>query len=205
MRLQVSTSLPTWDLIWENIRCIGLYYSMQFSKPQCNKWKLNFPKYKAKKINCMSQSCRAHLFFGACLIQQNPKFEFFLFAWFFFQFFMTCLSKNIRKGMTDTMKHYEQQTSSTLVFCLVSCSSKIKFHISKLWPTQIWHVCCSEKKKKKNVKKNAFRSGLPICHELWDITFIFFSLSYFAFSRSTTSIHDLQILNTPSKLLPNRI
>ena len=82
--------------------------------------------------------------------------------------------------MTDTMKHFEQQTSSTLVFCLVSCSSKIKFHISKLWPTQIWHVCCSEKKKKKKkkktLKKNAFRSGLPICHKLWDIAFIFFSL-----------------------------
>ena len=69
------------------------------------------------------------------------------------------------------------------VFCLVSCSSKNKFHISKLWPTQIWHVCCSEKKnkqqrqkKKKVKKKNAFRSGLPICHELWDMAFIFFSL-----------------------------
>ena len=65
------------------------------------------------------------------------------------------------------------------VFCLVSCSSKIKFHISKLWPTQIWHFCCSEKKKKKKkptLKKTAFRSGLPICHELWDIAFIFFSL-----------------------------
>ena len=61
---------------------------------------------------------------------------------------MICLSKNTRKDMTDTIKHFEQQTSSTHVFCLVSCSSKIKFHISKLWPTQIWHVCCSEKKKK---------------------------------------------------------
>ena len=33
------------------------------------------------------------------------------------------------------------------VFCLASCSSKIKFHISKLWTTQIWHVSCSEEKK----------------------------------------------------------
>ena len=31
-----------------------------------------------KKINHMSQSCRAHLFFGARLIQQNPRFEIFL-------------------------------------------------------------------------------------------------------------------------------
>ena len=37
--------------------------------------------YKAKKkINHMSQSCRAHLFFGARLIQQNPGFEIFLLA-----------------------------------------------------------------------------------------------------------------------------
>ena len=35
------------------------------------------------------------------------------------------------------------------VFCLLSCSSKIKFQFSKLWMTQIWHVCCSERKKKK--------------------------------------------------------
>ena len=30
----------------------------------------------------------------------------------------------------------------------------------------------AQEKKKKNLKKNAFRSGLPICHELWDIAFI---------------------------------
>ena len=110
---------------------------------------------RLKKINPMSQSCRAHLFFGARLIQQNSKFEFFLLAWFFFFSFLWLakLSKNTRKDITDTMKHFEQQTSSTLVFCLVSCSSKIKFHISKLWPTQIWHVCCSEKKKKKKKKR----------------------------------------------------
>ena len=30
--------------------------------------------------------------------------------------------------MTDTMKHFEQQTLNS-VFCLVSCSSKIKFSI----------------------------------------------------------------------------
>ena len=38
------------------------------------------------KNNSMSQSCRAHLFFGARLIQQNSRFEFFFFffAYFFF-------------------------------------------------------------------------------------------------------------------------
>ena len=81
-------------------------------------------------------------------IQGLIWFFFFFFACliFFSSFFLwTCLSKYTRKDMTHIMKHFEQQTSST-VFCLVSCSSKIKFHISKLWTTQIWHVCCSEKK-----------------------------------------------------------
>ena len=78
------------------------------------------------------------------------------------------------------MKHFEQQTSSTLCSVLYLAHPKIKFHISKLWQTQIWHVCCSGKTKKQNkkpFKKTAFRSGLPICHELWDIAFIFFSLT----------------------------
>ena len=35
---------------------------------------------RLKKINPMSQSCRAHLFFGARLIQRNSRFEFFLLA-----------------------------------------------------------------------------------------------------------------------------
>ena len=125
-----------------------------------------------KNKSYVSKLPRAFVF--RCAFDSKFKVWFFFTCLIFFQFFMTCLSKNTRKGMTETMKHYEHQTSSTLVFCLVSCSSKIKFHISKLWPTQIWHVCCSEKKK--TLKKNAFRSGLPICHELWDITFIVFSL-----------------------------
>ena len=52
------------------------------------------------------------------------------------------------------MKHFEQQTSSTLCSVLYLAHPKIKFHISQLWPTQIWHVCCSGKKKQKNKKQN---------------------------------------------------
>ena len=71
--------------------------------------------------------------------------------------------------MTDAIKHFEQQISSTL-FCLVSCSSinqvlisyrgKKKKKTSDL-PKFDTSDCCSQKK-----KKNAFRSGLPICHKL---------------------------------------
>ena len=39
-------------------------------------------EHKAKKINPMSQSCRAFVF-GACLIQQNSRFEFFCLLFFF--------------------------------------------------------------------------------------------------------------------------
>ena len=42
--------------------------------------------------------------------------------------------------------------------------------------TSAAHQEKKKKKKKKTLKKNAFRSGLPICHELGDIAFIFFSL-----------------------------
>ena len=79
---------------------------------------------RLKKINPMSQSCRVHLFFGVRLIQQNSRFEFFCLLNFFFQFFMNWLSKYTRKDMTDTLKHFQQQTFFNSVFCLVSCSSK---------------------------------------------------------------------------------
>ena len=52
--------------------------------------------YKAKKkINCMSQRCRARLFFDARLIQQNPSFYFLLLAYFFSQFFYELACQNI--------------------------------------------------------------------------------------------------------------
>ena len=100
----------------------------------------------------MSQSCRAHLLFGARLIQQNSRFQFF-FAWkfFFFHCFMKflvkiymkryerhkvsyrvfhILSKYTWKDMKDTIRHFGQQTSSTLCFVLYLVHPKIKFHIS---------------------------------------------------------------------------
>ena len=131
---------------------------------------------RLKKINHMSQSCRAFVFRCAFDSAKSKVWNFFACLIFFFSFLWAFLSKYTRKDMTNTMKHFEQQTSSTLCSVLYLAHPKIKFHISKLWPTQIWHVCCSRKKKKKTFKKTAFRSGLPICHELWDIAFIFFSL-----------------------------
>ena len=51
----------------------------------------------------------------------SAKFKvwiFFCLLNFFSSFLWTCLSKYTRKNMTDTMKHFEQQTSS---ICVLSC------------------------------------------------------------------------------------
>ena len=50
-----------------------------------------------KKI--LSQSCCAHLFCDARLIQQNSNFFFYQFSW-------ACLSKYTWKDMTDIIKHW---------------------------------------------------------------------------------------------------
>ena len=72
----------------------------------------------------MSQSCRAHLFFGVRLIQQNSRFEFFLLAYFFPSFLQTCLSKYTRKDMTDTTKHLPIFFPSFLRTCLSKYTRK---------------------------------------------------------------------------------
>ena len=67
--------------------------------------------------------------------------------------------------MTDTMKHFEQQTSSTLcsVFYLVHPKSSSIFQSCDRLKSD---TSAAQEKKKKNVRKTAFRSGFPICHEL---------------------------------------
>ena len=107
--------------------------------------------------------------FRCVFVSAKSKVWIFFACLFFFQFFMNLLVKIYKKRYDRHNETIWTTDFFNSVFCLVSCSSKIKFHISKLWPTQIWHVFCSEKK-----KKPAFRSGLPICHKLWDIAFIFF-------------------------------
>ena len=45
----------------------------------------------------MSQSCRAHLFFGARLIQQNSRFEFVFACLIFFPVFYDLLVQKYKK------------------------------------------------------------------------------------------------------------
>ena len=89
------------------------------------------------------------------------------------------------------MKHSEQQTSSTLcsVLYLVHPKSSSIFQSCEwLNLTRLLLRKKKKKKKKKTVKKTAFRSGLPICHELWDIAFIFYSLTTY-YNCASSDIH----------------
>ena len=76
------------------------------------------------------------------------------------------------------MKHFEQQISSTLcsVLYLVHPKSSSIFQSCERLKSDASAAQKKKKKKKNLLKKNAFRSGLPICHELWDIAFIFLAL-----------------------------
>ena len=69
-------------------------------------------KNKIKTKKNMSQSCHAHLFFGAHLIQQNSSFHFSPFFLFIFS------PKYTLKDLTDKIKHNGQQTSWTPCFDL---------------------------------------------------------------------------------------
>ena len=77
--------------------------------------------------------------------------------------------------MTDTIKHFEQQTSSTLCSVLYPVHPKIKFHNFhteqscdrlKSDTSAAQRKNKTKQNKQKTFKKIAFRSGLPICHKL---------------------------------------
>ena len=132
---------------------------------------------RLKKINPMSQRCRAFVF--RCAFDSAKFKVWILFACliFFSSFLWTCLSKYKRKDMIDTMKYFERQTSSTLRSVLYLFIQNQAPYFKAVNDSNLTRLLLKKKRKKKPVKKNAFRSGLPICHELWDIAFIFFSLT----------------------------
>ena len=114
-------------------------------------------------------------------VQFSTIQAFYFLAWLiFFQFFLwTCLSKYRWNDMRDTIKHSEQQTSSTMCSVLYLVHPKIKFHIyteqSCDWLKLKLSVAQKKKKKKviKKKKKMHNRSSFPICHKLWDMEFFF--------------------------------
>ena len=71
----------------------------------------------------MSQSCRAHLFFGPRLIQQNSRFDFFFFFFFacliFFPVFYELACQNIQEKIWQTQ--WNTLNNRLLQLCILSC------------------------------------------------------------------------------------
>ena len=145
-------------------------------------------KKKKRKDNCMSQSCRARLFFGWGLIQQNTSFQFlflflclffifyfFIFIFFFAYFFPVFMNLLVKVYMKRHDRHDKTLKTTHFfnsVFCLVSCSSKnqVPYFIlnkvvtdSNLKRLLLWKKKQTNKqnKKEKEKEKPTFRSGLP--------------------------------------------
>ena len=130
--------------------------------------------YKAKK-NKSYVSKLSHAFRCAFDSAKFKVWIFFACLIFFFQFFMNLLVKIYKKrydrhnGTLWTTDFFNSCVLSCILF--IQKSSSIFQSCGRLKSDTF-----AAQKKKKNVKKTTFRLGLPICHELWDIPFIFFSL-----------------------------
>ena len=150
-----------------------------------NQYSLHFYLYSYPWLSLKNKlyvsSCRTRLFFGACLIwfSKIQACDFFLLI-FFFSFFMNWLVKIYMKRHDRHNKTLWTTNFFNSVFCLVSRSSKYQvpyFILNKVMTNS--NLKCLLLREKKINKKNAFRSGFPICHKLWDIEFFFFfSLKY---------------------------
>ena len=118
------------------------------------------------------------------------------FAWLiFFPVFYELACQNIQEKIWQTQ--WNTLNNRLFHLCVLSCilfiqkSSSIFQRCDWLKSDTSRPSAQKERKKKtkkKKKKKNAFRSGLPICHELWDIAFIFFSLMLWSFLRSLKSM-----------------
>ena len=108
----------------------------------------------------------------------------------FFPVFMNLLVKIDRHNRTLWTTEF-----FNTVFCLVSCLSKNPVpYFKAVTDSNLARLLLRKKKKKKTVKKkNAFRSGLPICHELWDIVLIFLALSQL-FQKQISETHCMFLL-----------
>ena len=94
----------------------------------------------------------------------------------FFPSFYELACQNIQEKIWQTQ--WNTLNNRLLQLCVLSCILFIQNQVSYFKAVNDSNLTClllrGKKKKKTLVKKTAFRSGLPICHELWDITFIFF-------------------------------
>ena len=112
----------------------------------------NIISYKAKKNKSLCLKAAARICFSVCVwFSEIQGLNFFCLLNFFPVFLWTCLSKYTRKDMTDTMKHFEQQASSTLcsVLYLVHPKSSSIFQSCE----RLKSDTSAAQNKKKNFKK----------------------------------------------------
>ena len=111
--------------------------------------KMVFP-IRLKKINPMSQSYRTHLFFGARLIQQNSRFEFFFCSLDFFSVFYDLLVKKYKKRYD---RHNETLwTTNFFIFCVLPCILFIQNQVpyfKAVTDSNVTRLLLRKKKKKK--------------------------------------------------------
>ena len=151
------------------------HFSMGSCGPTQKKKKKYYNTNNKAKKNKSSVSKLPRAFVFRCAFD-SAKFKVWIFFcsldFFFFSFLWLACQKTQEKiwqTQWNTLNNKLLQLLCSALYLVHPKSSSIFQSCDRLKSD----VCCSEKK---NVKKNAFRSGLSICHELWDIAFIFFSL-----------------------------
>ena len=143
--------------IWIFLEIVFLDLRSDLALPKLRKISNNhFESCKAKKKNKSYVWKLPRAFVFQCAFD-SAKFKvwIFLLAYFFFQVLWICLSKYTRKDMTDTMKHFEQQTSSTLcsVLYLVHPKSSSIFQSCERLKSDMSAAQKRKRKGKKTVKK----------------------------------------------------
>ena len=135
---------------------------------------------KAKKNKShVSKLPRAFVFRCAFDSAKFKVWIFFACLIFFFQCFMNLLVKIYKKrygrpNETLWTTDFFNSVFGLVSVCILFIQKQVPYFKAVI-DSNLTRLLL-RKKKKKHVKKTAFRSGLPICHELWDIGFIFFSL-----------------------------
>ena len=145
----------------------------------------------------MSQSCPAH-FFRCAFDSAKFKVLIFLLAYFFFQFFYELACQNILEKIWQTQRN--TLNNRLLQLCVLSCIWFIQNQVPYFKAVDDSNLTRLLLRKKNLLKKtHLYRSGLAICHELWDIAFIFFlALSWLCVSKQnkTKYAHHQHALNT---------
>ena len=140
-------------LTWLCIQIQGMNTFLVFRKTQ-NQLTLQLDSMRLKKINPMSQSCHAHLFFGARLIQQNSSLIFFA-RWIFFSSFLWLVCQKIQEKIWQTQWN---TLNNKLLQLLCSALYLVHPKSSSIFPScdrlkSDTFAAQEKKKKKKTLKK----------------------------------------------------